>query len=53
VQKELSEAMKAKMRAEYLALGGSPNKPLQSNYFLNIIIFVAVLAVLASFFGGN
>eukprot|EP00252_Welwitschia_mirabilis_P008477 TRINITY_DN2034_c0_g1_i5.p1 TRINITY_DN2034_c0_g1~~TRINITY_DN2034_c0_g1_i5.p1 ORF type:complete len:319 (-),score=64.12 TRINITY_DN2034_c0_g1_i5:279-1097(-) len=50
---DLSEAMKAKMRAEYLALGGSPNKPLQSNYFLNIIIFVSVLAILSYFFGGT
>eukprot|EP01018_Ginkgo_biloba_P019251 Gb_14035 [translate_table: standard] len=48
---ELSEAMKKKIRAEYLAFGGSPNKPLQSNYFLNIIIFVAVLAILAALFG--
>ncbi|KAL3690506.1 hypothetical protein R1sor_016815 [Riccia sorocarpa] len=44
----LSDSMKAKMRAEYLAVGGSPDKPLSSNYFLNIIIAVAVLAILAS-----
>ncbi|KAG6545434.1 hypothetical protein Mapa_013034 [Marchantia paleacea] len=48
-QSELSDTMKAKMRAEYLAVGGSPDRPLSSNYFLNIIIVIAVLAVLASF----
>ncbi|BBN20236.1 L-ascorbate peroxidase [Marchantia polymorpha subsp. ruderalis] len=48
-QSELSDSMKAKMRAEYLAVGGSPDRPLGSNYFLNIIIVIAVLAVLASF----
>ncbi|XP_078447173.1 thylakoidal ascorbate peroxidase isoform X2 [Wolffia australiana] len=49
-KKELSSAMKQKIRAEYEGLGGSPDKPLQSNYFLNIIIFVAVLALLSSLF---
>lgn len=48
LQTELSEAMKQKIRAEYEAVGGSPDKPLQSNYFLNIIIGVAVLALLTS-----
>ncbi|KAK1288393.1 hypothetical protein QJS10_CPB19g00110 [Acorus calamus] len=48
---ELSAAMKQKMRAEYEAIGGSPDKPLKSNYFLNIIIVVAVLALLTSLFG--
>ncbi|KAI8551017.1 hypothetical protein RHMOL_Rhmol06G0152100 [Rhododendron molle] len=47
-KRELSEAMKQKIRAEYEGLGGSPDKPLQSNYFLNIMIGVAVLAFLAS-----
>ncbi|ONK77447.1 uncharacterized protein A4U43_C02F6620 [Asparagus officinalis] len=47
-KRELSAAMKQKIRAEYEALGGGPDKPLQSNYFLNIIIFVAVLALLSS-----
>ncbi|KAF1871322.1 hypothetical protein Lal_00020114 [Lupinus albus] len=50
-KRELSEAMKQKIRAEYQAVGGSPDKPLQSNYFLNIIIVIAVLAVLTSLFG--
>ncbi|CAM6121034.1 unnamed protein product [Calypogeia fissa] len=47
-QRELSDTMKAKIRAEYLAVGGSPDQPLGSNYFLNIIIVIAVLAVLSS-----
>lgn len=40
--------MKQKIRAEYEAVGGSPNKPLGSNYFLNIMIFIAVLALVTS-----
>ncbi|XP_020226618.1 probable L-ascorbate peroxidase 6, chloroplastic/mitochondrial isoform X1 [Cajanus cajan] len=50
-KRELSEAMKQKIRAEYEAVGGSPDKPLQSNYFLNIMIIVAVLALLTSLLG--
>ncbi|KAK7282714.1 hypothetical protein RIF29_11702 [Crotalaria pallida] len=50
-KRELSESMKQKIRAEYQAIGGSPDKPLQSNYFLNIIIAIAVLALLTSLFG--
>ncbi|XP_030545208.1 probable L-ascorbate peroxidase 6, chloroplastic/mitochondrial isoform X1 [Rhodamnia argentea] len=47
-KRELSDAMKQKIRAEYEAVGGSPDKPLQSNYFLNIMIFIAALAFLTS-----
>jgi L-ascorbate peroxidase len=43
--------MKQKIRAEYKAIGGSPDKPLQSNYFLNIMITIAVLAFLTSLLG--
>ena len=43
--------MKEKIRAEYQAVGGSPDKPLQSNYFLNIMIVIAVLAILTSLLG--
>ncbi|XXG87064.1 hypothetical protein AAC387_Pa11g1848 [Persea americana] len=50
-KRELSESMKQKIRAEYEAVGGSPDKPLKSNYFLNIIILVAVLALLTSLLG--
>ncbi|KAJ8762845.1 hypothetical protein K2173_022974 [Erythroxylum novogranatense] len=50
-KRELSDAMKQKIRAEYEALGGSPDKPLQSNYFLNIMIVIAVLALLTSLLG--
>ncbi|RZC06966.1 probable L-ascorbate peroxidase 6, chloroplastic/mitochondrial isoform X1 [Glycine soja] len=48
---ELSDSMKQKIRAEYEAIGGSPDKPLQSNYFLNIMIIIAVLAFLTSLLG--
>lgn len=51
LQRELSDAMKQKIRAEYEAVGGTPDKPLQSNYFLNIIIAIAVLAILTSLLG--
>ncbi|CAL9205594.1 unnamed protein product [Musa hybrid cultivar] len=47
-KKELSDAMKQKIRAEYEALGGSPDTPLKSNYFLNIMILIAGLAFLTS-----
>ncbi|KAK6938385.1 hem peroxidase [Dillenia turbinata] len=47
-KRELSVAMKQKIRAEYEAIGGSPDKPLPSNYFLNIMIAIAVLALLTS-----
>ncbi|GFP89817.1 l-ascorbate peroxidase t chloroplastic [Phtheirospermum japonicum] len=47
-KRELSEAMKQKIRAEYEGLGGSPDKPLGSNYFLNIMIVIAVLAYVTS-----
>jgi len=50
--KELSSAMKDKIRAEYLAVGGSPDRPLNSNYFLNIIIGISVLAILTKLAGG-
>ncbi|KAL6634174.1 hypothetical protein ACP70R_026845 [Stipagrostis hirtigluma subsp. patula] len=47
-KRELSDSMKQKIRAEYEGFGGSPNKPLQSNYFLNIMILIAGLAFLTS-----
>uniref|UniRef100_A0A453Q6Q4 Uncharacterized protein n=2 Tax=Aegilops tauschii subsp. strangulata TaxID=200361 RepID=A0A453Q6Q4_AEGTS len=43
--------MKQKIRAEYEGLGGSPNKPMKSNYFLNIMIVIAGLAFLTSLAG--
>ncbi|MFS7954303.1 putative L-ascorbate peroxidase [Helianthus anomalus] len=48
---ELSDSMKQKIRAEYEGYGGSPDKPLQTNYFLNIMIVIAVLAILTSLLG--
>ncbi|KAK3158178.1 hypothetical protein QOZ80_2AG0133850 [Eleusine coracana subsp. coracana] len=47
-KRELSDSMKQKIRAEYEGFGGSPDKPLQSNYFFNIMILVAGLAFLTS-----
>ncbi|KAG7587377.1 hem peroxidase [Arabidopsis thaliana x Arabidopsis arenosa] len=52
-KKELSDSMKKKIRAEYEAIGGSPDKPLPTNYFLNIIIAIGVLVLLSTLFGGN
>lgn len=51
LQKELSDAMRKKIRVEYEAVGGSPDKALKSNYFLNIIIVIAALAILTYLFG--
>lgn len=48
LQRELSDGMKQKIRAEYEGFGGSPDKPLQTNYFLNIMIVIAVLAYVTS-----
>ncbi|KAE8695633.1 putative L-ascorbate peroxidase 8 [Hibiscus syriacus] len=48
---ELSDAMKQKIRAEYESFGRSPDKPLPTNYFLNIIIIIGVLAILTSLLG--
>ncbi|XP_039772824.1 probable L-ascorbate peroxidase 8, chloroplastic isoform X2 [Panicum virgatum] len=50
-KRELSDSMKQKIRAEYEGFGGSPDKPLQSNYFLNIMILIAGLAFLTSLVG--
>lgn len=51
LQRELSDAMKQKIRAEYEGLGGTPDKPLPTNYFLNIMIVIGVLAILTSLLG--
>ncbi len=40
-KQDLSENMKKKIRAEYLAIGVSPSKSLRLSYFLNIIIGVS------------
>ncbi|KAI5668660.1 hypothetical protein M9H77_18513 [Catharanthus roseus] len=50
-KRELSDSMKQKIRAEYEALGGSPDKPLPTNYFLNIMIVIGVLAILTYLVG--
>jgi L-ascorbate peroxidase len=51
MQRELSSSMKKRLRAEYEAIGGAPDKPLKSNYFLNIIIVIAGLAILTFLLG--
>ncbi|XP_009629388.1 putative L-ascorbate peroxidase 6, chloroplastic/mitochondrial isoform X1 [Nicotiana tabacum] len=50
-KRELSDAMKQKIRAEYEGFGGSADKPLPTNYFLNIMIVIGVLAILTSLLG--
>ncbi|TYJ29138.1 hypothetical protein E1A91_A06G050000v1 [Gossypium mustelinum] len=52
-KRELSDSMKQKIRAEYESFGGGPDKPLPTNYFLNIIIIIGVLAILTSLLGNN
>lgn len=48
---EVSEAMKARLRDEYVGLGGTPSKPMPSNLFLNIILGISALAVLCKLGG--
>lgn len=43
--------MQARLRKEYVGLGGSASKPMGGNYFLYIIIGIAVLAVLSALTG--
>ncbi|GMJ09349.1 thylakoidal ascorbate peroxidase [Hibiscus trionum] len=50
-KRDLSDSMKQKIRAEYEAFGGSPDKALPTNYFLNIIIIIGVLAILTYLLG--
>ncbi|KAK8592964.1 hypothetical protein V6N13_043418 [Hibiscus sabdariffa] len=50
-KREISDSMKQKIRAEYEAFGGSPDKALPTNYFLNIIIIIGALAILTSLLG--
>jgi L-ascorbate peroxidase len=38
--------MKARLRDEYVGLGGTPSKPMPANLFLNIILFISTLAIL-------
>lgn len=47
----MSKEQRAKLRAEYEGWGGNENKALSSNYFLNIMIFISVLAVLLKLTG--
>jgi len=51
-KRQVSDAMKEKLRAESLGLGGDPNNPLPSNYFANIILGISVLALVTVLFSG-
>lgn len=48
---ELSSGMKEKLRSEYVGLGGSENQAMGSNYFLIIMVVVAVLAAASKLTG--
>jgi len=48
---EVSEAMKKKLRDEYVGLGGTPSKPMPSNLFLNICLFISAIAIMAKLSG--
>ena len=43
--------MKKKIRDEYLGFGGSPDQAMKGNPFLNIMIGISVLALLAKLTG--
>ncbi|KAK9815138.1 hypothetical protein WJX73_008622 [Symbiochloris irregularis] len=43
----ISGEMKNKMRNEYVGLGGSPDQPLKTNYFVVIGVIIATLAILS------
>lgn len=51
VKPKMSEEQRAKLRAEYLGLGGSTNTSMGQNWFLNIMIFVSILAVMTKLTG--
>lgn len=44
---ELSPEMKARLKKEYYSLGGAPNTKMGANWFLNIGLFIAGLAILS------
>ncbi|KAL4519434.1 hypothetical protein Ndes2526B_g01971 [Nannochloris sp. 'desiccata'] len=50
-RREMSAAQKAKLRAEYLSLGGSPNTKMGSNWFLIISGIIAGLAITSALLG--
>ena len=41
--------MKKKLRDEYVGLGGTPSKPMPSNLFLNICLFISAIAITVSY----
>lgn len=47
----MSREMKQRLRQEYYGLGGAENQAMSSNYFLWIILVIAVLAVLSKLTG--
>ena len=44
-------AQREKLRQEYLGLGGAANSKMGSNWFLNISLFIAFLAVFVKLTG--
>jgi len=50
-QDNMSREMKARLRKEYLGLGGAEGQAMGSNYFLWIIAVISVLAVLSKLTG--
>jgi len=51
VKPQMSEAQREKLRQEYLGLGGAANSKMGSNWFLNISLFIAFLAVFVKLTG--
>eukprot|EP00877_Chromochloris_zofingiensis_P007579 jgi/Chrzof1/3074/Cz12g10220.t1 len=47
----MSKEMKARLRKEYVGLGGAENAAMSGNYFVWISVFVAVLAILSKLTG--
>lgn len=47
----MSKEMKARLRKEYIGLGGAENSAMTNNYFLWIAVTVAVLAVMSKMIG--
>merc|ERR1712178_182470 len=51
IKPKMSKEQQAKLRNEYLGRGGSTNQKMGQNWFLNIILFVSLLAVLTKLTG--
>ena len=47
----VSDEMKKRLLNESVGMGGLPNKPMPSNLFLNIILFISAVAIGAKLSG--